>query len=77
MQKSPYKDSMSPMPLVGELDLTWLQFTSFLMVCSQLSSWLEVGLETEGLEMDLGVRLPFYSVAITALSEMSSYLKLL
>lgn len=68
---------MSPMPLVGELDLTWLQFTSFLMVCSQLSFWLEVGLETEGLEMDLGVRLLFYSVAITVLSEMSSDLKLL
>lgn len=65
------------MSLVGELDLTWLQFTSFLMVCSQLSSWLEVGLKTEGLEMDLSVRLPFYSVAITALSEMSSDLKLL
>ena len=34
-----YTDSVCPVPLVRELDLTWMKVTSFLKVCWLLSPW--------------------------------------
>lgn len=61
MKEHPYTDCVCPMPLVGEKDLTWNQITSFFRVCCQLSPWEEVGLEIEGLELDLSVTQEFPS----------------
>lgn len=67
---------MSLKPLEEKLDLMWVQFTSFLRVCWQLSSWLGIELEMEVLELMFGVRLDC-SVAITALWRVGSDPKLL
>ena len=53
---------MCPMPLVGELDLMWMQVMSFLMICWPLSPWYGMGLEIEKLELVLDIKLDFLSV---------------
>ena len=50
-----YTDCMCPMPLVGEPDLTWMKVMFFLRVCWQLSLGSRVGLEMEGLLLELAV----------------------
>ena len=61
MWEHPYVDCICPMPLTGELDLMWMQVTSFLKVCWQLSSLWEWRLEVQGLELELAVRWDFPS----------------
>lgn len=51
----PYTECLFPLPWVGELDLMWTQVISFLRVCCQLSPWWEVGLEMDGLGLELNV----------------------
>ena len=48
MWKHPYTVCLCPVALVGEMDLTGTQVTSYIRVCWLLSPWHDVGLKMEG-----------------------------
>lgn len=79
MRQCPSTGCVCLMPLVGGLDLLWIQVMSFLRVCWQLSPWWGVwGWRWERLGWIQGkVGLALCSLAITALFGVESDPKLL